>query len=86
MHACAFCVLVGCLSLAGRRTGRLPGPLTTAGLASATAGALSPLGMVLQPAVWLIPAGRFSGLVVAGIAGARLSRGTSPAHVTRGRS
>jgi hypothetical protein len=73
VHTAAFGVLVGCLALAGRRTGRLPAPLTTAGLASACAGALSPLGLVLEPAVLLVPAGRVSGLVVCGIAGARLS-------------
>jgi hypothetical protein len=47
--------------------------LTTARLASGCAGALSPLGLVAEPAVLLIPAGRVSGLVVSGIAGARLS-------------
>ena len=73
VHTAAFGVLVGCLALAGRRTGRLPKALTTAGLASGCAGALSPLGLVVEPAVLLIPAGRVSGLVVSGIAGARLS-------------
>ena len=74
VHTAAFGALMGCLALAGRRTDRLPRPLTTAGLASGTAGALSPLGLVIEPAVWLIPAGRFSGLVVTGIAGARMAR------------
>jgi hypothetical protein len=73
VHTAAFGVLVGCLALAGRSTGRLPKALTTAGLASGCAGALSPLGLVVEPAVLLIPAGRVSGLVVSGIAGARLS-------------
>jgi hypothetical protein len=73
VHTAAFGVLVGCLALAGRRTGRLPKALTTAGLASGCAGALSPLGLVVEPAVLLIPAGRVSGLVVSGIAGARLN-------------
>jgi hypothetical protein len=73
VHTAAFGVLVGCLALAGRRTGRLPKALTTAGLASGCAGALSPLGLVAEPAVLLIPAGRVSGLIVSGIAGARLS-------------
>ncbi len=40
---------------------------------SAASGMLSPLYFVTKPAAWLIPAGRFSGLVVSGIAGARLS-------------
>jgi hypothetical protein len=74
VHTAAFGALVGCLALAGRRTGRLPRALTTAGLASGTAGALSPLGLVVEPAVLLIPAGRMSGLVVTGIAGARMAR------------
>jgi mannose-6-phosphate isomerase-like protein (cupin superfamily) len=74
IHTAAFGALVGCLSLAGRRSGRLPAPLTTAGLASAAAGALSPLGLAFQPAVLLIPAARMSGLLVIAIAGTRLSR------------
>jgi hypothetical protein len=74
VHTTAFGVLVACLSLAGRRTRRLPSALTTPGLAAAAAGALSPLGLVVEPAVWLVPAGRLSGLVVSGIAGMRLSR------------
>jgi hypothetical protein len=69
LHTASFGVLAGCLSLAGRRTGRLPGPLTTAGLAAAVAGALSPLSLVIKPAVRLIPASRISGLVVTGAAG-----------------
>jgi len=34
---------------------------------------MSPLSLVLKPAVLLIPAARVSGLVICGIAGARLS-------------
>jgi len=67
-------MLVGCLSLAGHRTARLPDRRTTAGLVAAVAGMLSPLSLIIKPAVWLIPAGRISGLVVTGIAGVRLSR------------
>ena len=74
MHTAAFGALVGWLSLAGRRTERLPRALTTAGFAAAAAGALSPVSMVAEPAVLLIPAGRVSGLLVSGIAGTRLSR------------
>jgi mannose-6-phosphate isomerase-like protein (cupin superfamily) len=80
IHTAAFGALVGCLSLAGRRSGRLPGPLTTAGLASATAGVLSPLALAAKPAVLLIPVGRMSGLLVIAIAGARLSRTSAAAH------
>lgn len=74
VHTAAFGALVGCVGLAGRHTGRLPPALTTAALASAAAGGLSPLGLLAEPAMWLIPAGRFSGLVVCGVAGVRLSR------------
>jgi mannose-6-phosphate isomerase-like protein (cupin superfamily) len=79
IHTAAFGVLVGCLSLAGRRSGRLPPALSAAGLASATAGVLSPLDLVVTPAVLLIAAGRMSGLLVIGIAGARLSRTSATA-------
>jgi hypothetical protein len=74
MHTASFGIFTGCLSLAGRRTGRLPDPLTTAGLAAGVAGMLSPLSLVIKPAVWFIPAGRMSGLVVTGVAGVLLSR------------
>jgi hypothetical protein len=72
VHGAGFGVLVGALGLAGLRTGELPRLLAIACLASATAGVLSPLYFVTEKAVWFIPAGRFSGLVVSGIAGARL--------------
>jgi hypothetical protein len=78
VHTAAFGALVGCLSLAGRRTARLPDHLTTAGLIAATAGMLSPLSLITKPAVWLIPAGRMSGLAVTGIAGVLLSRAVQP--------
>jgi hypothetical protein len=81
LHTAAFGSLVGCLSLAGRRTGRLPRPLTIAGLASAAAGLLSPLALVSKPGVLLIPAGRMSGLVVIAVAGTMLS-GQPPTRAT----
>jgi hypothetical protein len=74
LHGVGFGVLVGSLGLAGLRTGELPRPLALAGLASTVAGSLSPLYFVWEPAAWFIPAGRFSGLLVSGIAGVRLSR------------
>jgi len=74
VHGVGFGVLVGALGLAGLRTGELPRPLAIAGLASAAAGLLSPFYFVTEPAAWFIPAGRFSGLLVSGIAGTRLSR------------
>jgi hypothetical protein len=74
VHTAAFGVLVGALGLAGLRTGELPRPLAVAGLASAAASLASPLYFLAEPAGWLIPAGRFSGLVVSGVAGVRLGR------------
>jgi hypothetical protein len=67
-------VLVGALGLGGLRTGELPRPLAIAGLASAAAGLMSALYFVTDRAVWFIPAGRFSGLLVSGIAGSLLGR------------
>ncbi len=74
VHGAGFGVLVGSLGLAGLRTGELPRPVALAGLASAAVGSLSPLYFVWKPAAWFIPAGRFSGLLVSGIAGVRLGR------------
>jgi hypothetical protein len=74
VHGAGFGVLVGALGMAGLRTGELPRPLAIAGLVSATAGLLSPLYFVTDRAVWFVPGGRFSGLVVSGIAGALLAR------------
>jgi hypothetical protein len=74
VHGVGFGVLTGVLALAGLRAGELPQPVAIAGLASAALGVLSPLYFVWEPAGWLIPAGRFSGLLVSGIAGIRLAR------------
>jgi hypothetical protein len=74
VHTATFGLLVGVLGLAGLRTGELPRPLATAGLVSGLVGILSLLYLESARAVWLIPAGRFSGLLVSGIAGVRLSR------------
>ncbi len=74
VHGVGFGLLVGSLGLAGLRTGELPRPLAIAGMVSAVTGLLSPLYFVARPAAWFIPAGRFSGLLVSGLAGARLGR------------
>jgi hypothetical protein len=84
VHTAAFGVLVGALALAGLRGGELPRPLAVTGLASAAASLASPLYFVAEPAGWFIPAGRFSGLVVSGIAGVRLA-GVSPRRAGRAR-
>jgi hypothetical protein len=65
-------MLVGSLGLAGLRSGELPRPLAVAGVASAGAAVVSPASLVAQPAMVVIPLGRFSALAVSGIAGARL--------------
>ena len=75
VHGVGFGVLTGALALAGLRAGELPRPVALAGLASAALSVLSPLYFVWEPAAWLIPAGRFSGLLVSGIAGVRLAGG-----------
>jgi len=78
VHGVGFGVLTGVLALAGLRTGELPRPLAITGLVSAASSLLSPLYFVWEPAGWLIPAGRFPGLVVSGVAGVRLARGARP--------
>ncbi len=70
-HGAGFGLLLGALGLAGRRTGALPRRLADAALATAVPNLLSPLYLVADPAAWLIPVGRFPGLVVCAIAGAR---------------
>ena len=74
VHGAGFGALVGALGLAGLRTGALSRPLAIAGLVSAAAGLLAPLYYVTEHAVWFVPAGRFSGLLVSGIAGTQLGR------------
>ena len=74
IHGVGFGVLTGVLALAGLRTGELPRPLAIAGLVSAASGLLSPLYFIKEQAGWFIPIGRFSGLLVSGIAAVRLAR------------
>ena len=74
IHGVGFGALTGALALAGLRTGELPRPVAIAGLVSAAFGLLSPLYFLKEQAGWLIPIGRFSGLLVSGIAGVRLGR------------
>jgi hypothetical protein len=77
IHGVGFGLLIGVLGLAGLRTHELPRPVALTALASVPPNLLGPLYLLAEPAGWFIPAGRFPGLIVAGIAGARLSR---PAH------
>ena len=73
VHGVGLGLMVGSLGLAGLRTGELPRRLSKAALASAVAGALSPLALVGKPGLVFIPLGRLSALVVSGIAGVRLA-------------
>ena len=79
IHGVGFGLLIGALGLAGLRTRELPRAVALTALASVPANLLGPLYLLAEPAGWFIPAGRFPGLIVAGIAGAQLSR---PAHTT----
>ncbi len=78
IHSPAFGILIGTLGLAGLRTGELPRPVAITALASASACLLAPLYFVAEPLAWFIPAGRFPGLIVSGIAGVQLARGARP--------
>lgn len=88
IHGVGFGVLTGALALAGLRTGELPRPVAITGLVSAASSLLSPLYFVKEQAGWFIPVGRFSGLLVSGIAGVRLGRrsGCSLRRDRQGRS
>jgi hypothetical protein len=76
VHGAGLALLVGALGLAGRRTGALPRPLTTASLASAGVDALALVVLAVPKAALVVPAGRFPTFVVLGISGVRLARGT----------
>jgi hypothetical protein len=77
VHGAGLALLLGALGLAGRRTGALPRPLTTAALASAGVDALAPVVLAVPKAALVIPAGRFPTFIVLGISGARLARSTA---------
>lgn len=74
VHCVGFGLLTGVLGVAGLRTGELPRAAAITAIASAVSGLLSPLYFLWEPAGWLIPGGRFPGLVVSGIAGVTMSR------------
>jgi hypothetical protein len=83
VHGAGLALLVGALGLAGRRTGALPRPLTTAALATAGVDALAPVVLAVPRAALVIPAGRFPTFIVLGISGVRLARGApAPAPPT----
>jgi hypothetical protein len=76
LHGPAIGGLMASLGLAGLRTQALPRWLSVAALATATAGLLAPLALIAEPAVWLVPASRFPGLLLSAIAGAKLRQHT----------
>jgi hypothetical protein len=73
-HGVGFGLLLHALGSAGRRDGRLPDPIARVALASAVPNLLSPAYLAWAPAGWLIPLGRFPGLIVTAAAGTRLAR------------
>jgi hypothetical protein len=75
VHGAGLALLLAALGLAGRRTGALPRPLTTAALASAGVDALAPVVLAIPRAALVVPAGRFPTFIVLGISGVRLARG-----------
>jgi hypothetical protein len=75
VHGVGLGLLVGSLGLAGSRTGGMSAKASKTALASAAAGALSPIALIAKPGLVLIPLGRLSGLLVSGIAGVRLAQG-----------
>jgi len=79
VHGAGLAMLLGALGVAGRRTGTLPRPLTTAALASAGVDALAPVVLAVPKAALVVPAGRFPTFIVLGISGARLARGPGAA-------
>jgi hypothetical protein len=74
VHSAGLGVLAGALGLAGLRTGELPRPLSIAGLVVAPLGLLAPFSLRSKEAMAVIPASRFSALIISGIAGTELSR------------
>jgi hypothetical protein len=73
-HGVAFALLVGVIGRAGVRTGDLPPAAGKLAIGSAITGLLTPLYLVRQSTAWLIPASRFTGLIVTGLTAVRLAR------------
>lgn len=74
VHGVGFGLLCGALGVAGLRTGALPRPVAILAVASAPPGLLAPLYFVARPAGWLVPAGRFPGLIATALARSRMAR------------
>jgi hypothetical protein len=78
VHGFGFGLMTGALALAGARTGDLGPGIVRTGLVSAASGLASPSYFAAEPAGWLIPIGRFTGLAVVAAAGVRLRDGRRP--------
>jgi hypothetical protein len=76
LHGPAIGLLMGALGVAGLRTKALPRWLSLSALGTAAAGVLAPVSSKVERAVLLVPASRFPGLLISGIAGTMLSRRT----------
>jgi hypothetical protein len=73
IHGGGLGLLLGALGVAGLRTGELPAPLAKAAIGAAVPNLLAPIAIAVPQAVYLVPAGRFPGLVVTGAAGLHAS-------------
>jgi hypothetical protein len=71
-HGAGFGLLLTALGLAGQRTAQLPRGLNTAAVVAAIPNLLAPTLLLNDKAVWLIPAGRFPGLLTLAAAGLRI--------------
>lgn len=74
VHGVAYGVFTAVLAESARNAAVLGPAGTRVGWASAAASLLSPAYFRWEQAGWLIPIGRFTGYLVSGIVGARLSR------------
>jgi len=71
VHGVGFGLLTAALALTAHERDGLPRSAVATGIVAAAAGIASPLCWVHPSAAWLIPAGRFPGLVLAGVYGTR---------------
>lgn len=73
LHAATLGLLMAVLASAGWRTGRLPRTVSVAAAVSGAAGLAAPLYLLDERLVLLVPAGRFSALLLATISGVELA-------------
>jgi hypothetical protein len=73
VHGVAYGIFTAVLATTARRTGLVGRAAAATGLVSAATGILSLLYFRWENAGWLIPIGRFSGYILAGMTGVRLT-------------